>query len=130
MNAFNIYFSVTSSGKTQTYKATELKKSKEMYRISFPSTDGSGVLYTVTILSGDKIALACAGEINYTFSLIKGKKSRFTLDIMGAPIDCEVNCLALCVNFLDNEISVSGKYDLDVSGNINEFSFVLGGTVC
>ncbi len=129
MNAFNIHFSVTSSGKTQTYKATELKINKEMYRISFSSTDGNSLFYTVTILSNEKIAFACAGDINYTFTLVNGKKTNFTLNLMGAPVDCEVYCLKLNVSVVDNKISVNGKYKLDAGSNISNFSFVIGGTL-
>ena len=129
MNAFNIYFSVTLSGKTQTYKATELKINKEMYRISFSSTDGNSLFYTVTILSKEKVTFACVGEINYTFTLVEGKKSNFMLNLMGAPVDCEVYCSKLNVSIIDNKIAVSGKYKLNAGSNISNFSFVIGGTL-
>ena len=128
MNDFNVVFSVTSSGKTQTYKATELKKNKEMFRISFPCADDGGISYTVTLLGGEKITLACGGRINYSFSLIKNKKSRFSIDLLGSPIDCEVYCTALSVSARNGKIFASGKYKLDVGGNANDFSFTLRGS--
>lgn len=127
MNDYSVVFSVTSSGKTQTYKATELKKNKEMFRISFPSTDDGGISYTVTLLGGEKITLSCGGGINYSFSLIKNKKSRFNIDLLGSPIACEVYCTDLSVSVGNGKILASGKYNLDVGGNVNNFSFTLRG---
>ena len=127
MNDFYVVFSVTSSGKTQTYKATELKKNKEMFRISFPCAEDGGISYTITLLGGEKITLACDGGINYSFSLIKNKKSRFNIDLLGSTVDCEVYCTALSVSVGNGKILASGKYELNVGGNANDFSFTLRG---
>ena len=129
MNCFNISFSMTSNGQTQTYKANELKKNKEMYRISFPSNDDSQTSYSITIVNGSKIVFACNGMINYTFSLENNKTSRFIINLLNSPVECEVTCINLSVSILQNKINVKGKYRLDVGGNVNNYDFILGGTL-
>ena len=130
MDNFNITFSMTSNGQTQTYKATELKKSKEMYRISFPSADDSKNSYSITIVNKSKIVFACSGMISYNFTLERGKTSRFIINMLNSPVECEVFCENLSVTLFGDKINLSGKYKLDVGGNVNIYRFTLGGNLC
>lgn len=129
MDNFNITFLMTSNGQTQTYKATELKKNKEMYRISFLATDDSKNFYSVTVVNKSKIIFACKGMISYSFSLERGKTSKFIIDMLNSPIECEVYCSSLNVSILGDKINVNGKYKLDVGGNVNLYDFTLGGNL-
>ena len=130
MSNFNLTFSMTSNGQTQTYKATELKKNKEMYRISFSGVGDNQNAYSITLVSKDKLIFACKGMISYSFSLEKNKTSRFVMQMLNSPVECEVFCKALSVIFWGDKVDVSGKYSLDVGGNINTFHFTLGGNLC
>ncbi len=128
MNGFNINFSMTFDGQTQTYKATEFKKNNEMFRISFPCSDDSGISYTVTVLNKNKVLLSCSGGISYSIPLEQNKTARFILDLYNSPIDCEVFCSYLNAFILGGKINVKGKYRLNLSGNVNDYSFTLGGS--
>ncbi len=127
MNDFNINFSMTFNGQTQTYKATEFKKNNEMFRISFPCADDSGICYTVTILNKNKVTLACSGGISYSIPLEQNKTARFLLNLYNSPIDCEVFCSHLSAFISSGKITVKGKYRLNLSGGVNDYAFTLGG---
>ena len=128
MNNFNINFLMTFNGQTQSYKATEFKKNKEMFRISFPCADDSGISYTVTVLNKQKVTLACSGAISYSIPLEQNKKSRFLLSLYGSEIDCEVFCHSISIFISNGKINVKGRYKLNLSDTVNDYVFTLGGS--
>ncbi len=127
MDNFNITFSMTSNGQTQTYKATELKNNKDMHRISFSSVGDSENSYFITIVNKNKVIFACNGILTYSFPLEKSKTSRFIINMLNSPIECEVYCISLSVSLLGDKINAKGRYKLDVGGNVNLYDFTLGG---
>ena len=95
-----------------------LKKQNKNFSVTFFFDAEKSIEYTFSVIA-NKVTLKSNGMVSYSFTLEKGVKKSFAMDLLGGKTICEVNCINLLIK-AEKKILVDAYYHLTVAGNIQK----------
>lgn len=112
-----VNFSVANGEQVYAYQVQgKINKTDKLCKVSFSLNGESNLSYAFSILS-NKVMLSTRGDFCYCFCLEQGRVFKFVIDVMNKPVNCSVDCKALCVKISEGEVLVESTYALDFGGN-------------